>query len=215
MTRTVHIVDDDTAVLKGLHLLMSSVELQTKAYHSAREFLQSYDQGGCARSDCLIADVRMPDMSGLELQEALIDRQSELPLILISGHGDISMAVKAMQAGAQSFIEKPVPEQHLIDEVFKALRPKRRPGDGRIAILASYREQLTERQREVFDLLVQGLRTKAVASRLGISPRTVEVHRSGILERLGAQSFSQLMTSTFEAELLGGLNRDDGEEAEA
>jgi FixJ family two-component response regulator len=212
MTRTVHIVDDDAAVLKGLHLLMQSVELQARTYRSAKEFLASLDAGECDSSDCLILDVRMPDMSGLELQAKLKERAAAIPLILISGHGDISMAVKAVRAGAQSFIEKPVAEQELIDEVFAALRPKARPSDGRDAILQSYREQLTERQRDVFDLLVQGLRSKDVAARLRISPRTVEVHRAAILERLGAPSFSQLMSSTLENEQsLGSVN--EGESA--
>ncbi len=200
MTRTVHIVDDDAAVLKSLHELMSSVELATRTYHSAREFLTSYDAGQCTAGDCLILDVRMPDMSGLELQAELKERGCAVPLILISGRGDIPMAVKAVRDGARHFLPKPVPHQELIDEVFAALRPKPPAGHGRHSILASYRGQLTDRQREVFDLLVQGLQTKAIASRLGISPRTVEVHRAGILERLGAASFSQLMTSTFEAE---------------
>ncbi len=212
MTRTVHIVDDDAAVLKGLHLLMQSVELQARTYRSAKEFLASLDAGECDSSDCLILDVRMPDMSGLELQAKMKERAAAIPLILISGHGDISMAVKAVRAGAQSFIEKPVAEQELIDEVFAALRPKARPSDGRDAILQSYREQLTERQRDVFDLLVQGLRSKDVAARLRISPRTVEVHRAAILERLGAPSFSQLMSSTLENEQsLGSVN--EGESA--
>lgn len=212
MTRTVHIVDDDAAVLKGLLLLMQSVELQARTYRSAKEFLASLDAGECDSSDCLILDVRMPDMSGLELQAKLKERAAAIPLILISGHGDISMAVKAVRAGAQSFIEKPVAEQELIDEVFAALRPKARPSDGRDAILQSYREQLTERQRDVFDLLVQGLRSKDVAARLRISPRTVEVHRAAILERLGAPSFSQLMSSTLENEQsLGSVN--EGESA--
>lgn len=118
------------------------------------------------------------------------------------------MAVKAVRAGAQSFIEKPVAEQELIDEVFAALRPKPRPQAGRDAILESYREQLTDRQSTVFDLLVQGLRSKDVASRLKISPRTVEVHRAAILERLGAQSFSQLMSETLDREN-GTGDRDD------
>lgn len=200
MTRIVHIVDDDEAVLKGLHLLMRSVDLQVRTYRSAREFLASYDAGSCASDDCLVLDVRMPDMSGLELQAKLKERGSRLPIILISGHGDIAMAVKAVRAGAQSFIEKPVAEQELVDEVFAALRPKPRAQAGREAALNAYREQLTERQRTVFDLLVQGLRSKDIASRMGISPRTVEVHRAAILERLGASSFSQLMSEALDHE---------------
>lgn len=199
MKGTVHIIDDDDAVRKALRLLMVSVQLDVATYGSASEFLDRVEDLGTGGGDCLVVDVRMPEMSGLELQQELRRRRlGRLPVILMSGHGDIPMAVRAMKDGALTFLEKPVDEQALIDHVFAAMRPRRNAAEEAQAVLAGYREKLTQRQAEVFDLLVQGLQTKAIAQRLSLSPRTIEVHRAKILERLEMRSFSTLLTTALD-----------------
>jgi FixJ family two-component response regulator len=193
MIRRVHIVDDDAAVRRALALLMASVPLDVALYASAQEFLDAFPGLDADERYCLVADVRMPGMSGLELQGELKSRDIAIPTILISGHGDVPMAVRAMRNGAVTFLEKPVAEQELIDTVLDVLaRPREQLARGRGGLQAN-RAKLTPRQREVFDLLRQGLRTKEVAKRLAVSPRTVEVHRAKLLERLGAMSFTHLI----------------------
>jgi two-component system response regulator FixJ len=201
MTRTVHIVDDDEGVRKSLKLLMSSVQLAAETYASAREFLACVGRLDGESQHCVVVDVRMPEMSGLELQEELRRRNAAIPLIVMSGYGDIPMAVRAMKAGARTFLEKPVDEQALIDEVFAALKPARDRSEGSHLVLVRHRERLTQRQRQVFDLLVRGLQTKQIAKRLGISHRTVEVHRSKILARLEATTFANLLSTVLERDL--------------
>lgn len=194
MSSIVYLVDDDASVRRALSLLLSSVELEVKAFSSAGEFLVAYPKLRGQARECLILDVRMPGMSGLDLQVELASRHLELPVIMLSGHADVPMAVKAMRAGAVTFLEKPVNEQELIDTVLGVLKSApARGGGGKHERLEAHRAQLTERQRSIYDLLMQGLQTKEVARRLEISPRTVEVHRSRILERLGARSFTQLI----------------------
>ena len=197
MKGTVHIVDDDDGVRKSLRLLMSSVQLDAETYVSARAFLDRIDALDDAVAHCLIFDVRMPDMNGLELQEELRRRNCRHPVILLSGYGDVPMAVRAMNAGARTFLEKSCDEQHLIDQVFAALKATR-GSDGARSTLARYRDQLTMRQADVFDLLVQGLQTKPIAEHLGISSRTVEAHRAKILRRLNVSSFSQLLSQALQ-----------------
>lgn len=192
-TGTVHIVDDDAAVRRALKLLMQSVQLDVELYASAADLLAAADVLGGEARCCLVLDVRMPGMSGLELQAELGRREIDVPTIVISGHGDVPMAVRAMRGGAVTFLEKPVKEQELIDTVMEVLSRPREPVSRGQAALEAHRARLTPRQREVFDLLRQGLRTKEVAKRLDVSPRTVEVHRAKLLERLGATSFTHLI----------------------
>ena len=199
MKRTVHIVDDDDGVRKSLRLLMSSVQLEAETYASARAFLDRMGDLDDAAAHCLILDVRMPEMNGLELQEELRRRNCRHPVILLSGFGDVPMAVRAMNAGARTFLEKSCDEQHLIDQVFAALKSTR-GSDGARNTLARYREQLTMRQADVFDLLVQGLQSKPIAEHLGISSRTVEAHRAKILRRLNATSFAQLLSQALQTD---------------
>lgn len=194
MDGKVHIVDDDAAVRRALRLLMQSVQLDVAVYASAAEFIEAAGSIPESERNCLVLDVRMPGMSGLELQTELARRAIDLPAIVISGHGDVPMAVRAMRNGAVTFLEKPVKEQELIDTVLDVLsRPRGQPPPRASAPLEAHRAKLTPRQREVFDLLRQGLRTKEVAKRLDVSPRTVEVHRAKLLERLGATSFTHLI----------------------
>jgi two-component system response regulator FixJ len=194
MSHTVFIVDDDAAVRKALCLLFKSVQLEAEAFVSGEDFLKNYQPlAGEARA-CIVADVRLPGMSGLELQEEMARRNIRIPIIVISGHTTIVQAVHAMQLGALTVLEKPMNEQELIDTVHRALKVS--PTEdmpGKSIAIDRYRGLLTERQREVFDLLLKGLPTKAVARQLGLSHRTVETHRANILERLQIHSFSDVL----------------------
>jgi two-component system, LuxR family, response regulator FixJ len=189
---TVFVVDDDDAVRDSLGMLLESVGLRCRSYPSAAEFLLAYkpDHAGC-----LVLDIRMPGMSGIELQERLNEIGAILPVIFITGHGDVPLAVKAMRAGAVDFLQKPYNEQELLDRIHRALQ-----GDGERRRELSERDlivrrhgKLTPREREVFDLIVQGKPNKVVASDLGVSQRTVEIHRSRVMEKMEATSFAHLM----------------------
>ena len=197
----VFIVDDDDAVRKALGLLLCSVGLDTESYPSAQDFLAAYHPGDRPQAECLVVDVRMPGMSGLELQDELRARGLDIPVIMLSGYADVPMAVRAMRAGALTFLKKPVNEQELIDCIQDALK-RRAPNGGvrtRSNLIEEYRGLLTPRQREVFDLILKGLQTKHIADRLALSPRTVEVHRAKILERLHATTSAELIRQLFEA----------------
>jgi two-component system, LuxR family, response regulator FixJ len=195
MPRIAFLIDDDVAVRRALALLFRSVRLEVQTFASAEEFLDLYRPHAPDARRCLVTDVRMPGMNGLELQEELRRRNIVLPLILISGHADVRLAVRAMRAGALTVLEKPVNEQELIDVVHQALNSHDlgEMANGQSSALEVQRALLTERQRDVFDLLIRGLQTKDVARQLDLSPRTVEVHRANILERLHISSFSQLL----------------------
>ena len=190
----VYLIDDDAAVLEALALLLHSVKLAVETFSSADAFLARLQAKPVAAHACLITDMRMPGMSGLDLQSELARRHVHIPIIVLSAHADVPIAVRAMRSGALSVLEKPVNEQELIDLIHQALNGTQAaaklhgsPG------LEEHRARLTERQREVFDELMKGLQTKEVARRLGLSHRTVEVHRANILERLQVGSFSQLL----------------------
>ena len=195
MSSLAYLIDDDVAVRRALALLFRSAQLEVQTFASAEEFLDLYRPHAPDARRCLVSDVRMPGMSGLELQEELLKRNLVLPLILISGHADVALAVRAMRAGALTVLEKPVDEQELIDAVYQALNGNGAAAgsQGYLSALELQRAMLTDRQRDVFDLLIRGLQTKDVARQLDLSPRTVEVHRAHILERLHASSFSQLL----------------------
>ena len=203
MVKTVYLIDDDAAVRKALALVLRSVQLDAVTYSSAEEFLAAYQPAATGDRHCLITDVRMPGMSGLELQGVLAQRKCYIPIIIISAHADIPQAVRAMRAGALSVLEKPVNEQELIDVINQALHgPELHDAASQKLSLDTCRERLTGRQREVFDLLMQGFQTKEVARHLKLSHRTVEVHRAKILERLEISSFSHLLRR-----LLGAIER--------
>ena len=186
----VHVVDDESAIRDSLGMLLRSVGLKSRAYAGAREFLDSWRPQA---SECLVCDVRMPGMSGLELQEALNARGAHLPVVLITGHGDVAMAVRAMKAGASDFIEKPFNDQVLLDAVNRALaRARDGQGAGRAEVEARL-ETLTPREREVLLLVAEGRPNKVVATRLGLSTRTVEVHRAKVMEKMQARSLAELV----------------------
>jgi len=188
----VHIVDDDEAVRDSLRLLLYSVGIEAITYGSAADFLQRCD---CERPGCLIADVRMPGMSGLDLQKELVRRDVPLPVIIITAHGDTPMAVGALKAGACDFVEKPYDDQYLIDTVRHAIERGTRlwRAHERVTKARADYESLTPREREVMALVVAGESSKVIAGHLGISPRTVEIHRARIMEKVNARGLADLV----------------------
>ena len=186
------IVDDDMAVRESLRMLLEAARFAVKEFDSARALL---DSPFLQESGCVVADIRMPDMDGLELQEQLIQRQIGLPVIIVTGHGDVGLAVRAMKAGAVDFIEKPYDEQLMLDSVGRALScSKERRGQASLARTAEGRiSQLTLRERQVLEHLVAGRANKVIAYELDISPRTVEIHRAHLMEKMQARSLSDLI----------------------
>jgi len=186
------VVDDDEAVRSSMKLLLKSVGLPAVAYSSAQEFLENHDP---QQPGCVVLDVRMPGMSGLELQQLLNLRGAIIPVIFITGHGDIPMAVEAMQHGAFDFLQKPFRDQDLLDRVQKALDKDR---SNRVQLreknrIHERRESLTPREREILDLMTRGKPNKVMAADLGVSQRTVEIHRARVMEKMGANSLAQLV----------------------
>jgi two-component system, LuxR family, response regulator FixJ len=188
----VYLVDDDDAVRDSLGMLFKSIGLEHDAYASALDFLRDYDP---AKHSCLVADIRMPGLSGLELQQRLNEQRAEIPIIFITGHGDVPMAVTAMKSGAADFIQKPFRDQDLIDRINKALardrdrRKERVEQDeirGRIALL-------TPREKEVMQCVVRGQANKVIAMDLGVSQRTVELHRARVMKKLKLRSVAELV----------------------
>jgi len=194
---TVFIVDDDEAVRDSIKELIRALGLAAETYASAQSFLQSFDPN---RPGCLVLDVRMAHMSGPALQEKLDALGASIPIVFISGHGDIAVAVKAIKAGAVDFVQKPYREQQLVDSINDALQldaAARREAGMHIGF-AERQAILTQREREVMALMVRGLPSKVIAQTLGISYRTVELHRSHVLEKLGVHSAAELIRLTLE-----------------
>lgn len=189
---TVFIVDDDQAIRHAMELLMRSVGLRYEIFHSGDDFLEHYSPD---RPGCLVLDIRMPGMGGLELQQKLIELHSTLPIIFITGHGDVPMAVKAMQKGAVDFIQKPFRDQELLDRVHEALKTdeERRSEREEQDDIAARIDKLTKREHEVMDLVVTGKPNKVIAYELGVSQRTVEIHRARVMEKMEARSLAELV----------------------
>jgi FixJ family two-component response regulator len=182
---TIFVVDDEQPVRDSLRWLLEPLQFHIETYASARDFLSAYDP---ARPGCLVLDVRMPRMSGLELQEELNARQIRIPIIIITGHGDVPMAVRAMKAGAVDFVEKPFNEQTLLERIQHALDTdarERREEVERQAVLERI-GALTSRERDVLTRVVAGKSNKLVAAELSVSTKTVEAHRHNIMQKLGA-----------------------------
>ena len=192
---TVFIVDDDAEVRAALQLLMQSVGLPVEAFASAQDYLDSFDP---ERPGCLVLDIRMPGMSGLELQERLSEEPLHPPIVIITGHGDVPIAVRAVQAGASDFIEKPFRDQVLLDSVHRAITQdaESRGEASRIADIEKRLARLTPREREVLELVMAGDRNKVIALRLGVSQSTVEAHRAKVMEKMEAKTLSDLMRMT-------------------
>jgi two-component system response regulator FixJ len=194
----VFVVDDDADIRDSMRMLLEVAGFKVRSYNSAKHFLaDDYPKHGC-----LIADIRMPDMSGLELQVEVTRRHIDLPVIIITGHGDVPLAVQAMKAGAVDFIEKPFDDDLMLTSVKRAMeagsRARERAAESKAAkdLLSS----LTPRERGVLDKLVQGRSNKVVAYELGISPRTVEIHRAHIMSKMDASSLSDLVRVVLAAE---------------
>lgn len=191
--QTVFVIDDDAAVRDSIQELVESVGLQAEGYSSALAFLDTFQP---QRPGCLVLDVRMAEMSGLVLQQKLNELGARIPVIVLTGHGDVSMAVQAMKAGAIDFIQKPYPEQALLDSINAALAmdAKARRLSMASADLEQRLETLTDREREVLNLTLSGSTSKEIAQELAISPRTVETHRKNILQKLEIHTVKDLLS---------------------
>jgi len=188
----VFIVEDDPSMRNALKNLLRSVGLDCQLYTSAQEFL---DAEKPAVPSCLILDVRLPGMSGLDLQKELGKEDIQIPVIFITAHGDIPMSVRAMKAGAVEFLPKPFRDQDLLDAIQMSLMQdrKRRERDSEIAVLQKRLQALTPREREVFPLVVSGRSNKEIAGEIGISEITVKVHRGNLMRKMQATSFAELL----------------------
>ncbi len=191
----VHIVDDDEAVRQSLAFLLSAAGIPVRVYDSATSFLQALPS---VQDGCLITDVRMPDLTGIELLQRLREKSVSLPVIVITGHGDIPLAVEAMKSGAIDFIEKPFAEDAILKAVHAAEARVRKLGqrsEEEAAVVARL-ASLSERERQVLDGLVAGDANKTIAHDLGISPRTVEVYRANVMNKMNAKTLSELIRMT-------------------
>jgi FixJ family two-component response regulator len=197
--RTVFVVDDDSAVRETLGSLFRSIELRVELFGSAQEFTQSNMPDAAS---CLVLDIRLPGISGLDFQSQLAEAGIHVPIIFMTGHGDIPMSVKAMKAGAIDFLTKPFRDQDMLDAVVKALErdEKRRKGEKTESAVRILFESLTSREREVMALVVQGLMNKQIAAKLDLSEITVKVHRSHMMQKMQARSLIDLLEM---ADLLG------------
>jgi FixJ family two-component response regulator len=190
----VYLVDDDDAVRDSLGMLFESVGLDCESFSSALEFLQHYDRN---RHSCLVADIRMPGLSGLELQQRLNEERAAIPVIFITGHGDVPMAVSAMKAGASDFVQKPFRDQDLVDRIHKALQvdKERRAASAKEKIVRDRLALLTPRETEVMQRVVRGQANKVIAMDLGVSQRTVELHRARVMQKLKLRSVADLVSA--------------------
>ena len=188
----VFVVDDDAEMRESLRNLIRSVGLRVEAFPSAPEFLQSKrpDAPGC-----MILDVRLPGLSGLDLQKRMAEADVEIPIIFITGHGDIPMTVQAMKAGAVEFLTKPFRDQDLLDAIQEALERDRQTREQRaeVEVLRRRFDSLTPREGEVMELMVAGLLNKQIAAELGASETTVKIHRHHVMEKMGASSLAELV----------------------
>lgn len=189
----VFIVDDDPTVLEATQMLVSSMGFTVRTFVSAVEFLDAFESDW---RGCLILDVRMPTMSGIDLQNELNDRKCNLPIIFITGHGDVPLAVRAMQAGAVDFLEKPYNDQRLLDDINKAFEMEQAwfSKHEEVAEIEEKLSTLTPRENEVMARVVAGEANKVIAAELGLSERTVEIHRSRVMSKMNCRSVAELVT---------------------
>ena len=188
---TIFVVDDDARVRDSLRYLLESVSLPVETFGSAADFLRAC---GPHCHGCLILDIRMPDISGLQLQDIMIERGCRLPIIMLTGHGDVRTAVRAVQKGAAEFFEKPFNGQELLDRIQSVLAADahRHREESANAAIRKRIESLTLRERDVLDWIVCGTSNKRIAAELGISIKTVEVHRARVMEKMGVKSVAEL-----------------------
>jgi two-component system response regulator FixJ len=195
----IHVVDDDASVRDSLALLLESAGFQVRAYDSAVQFLAAASPGGVG---CVLTDVQMPELNGLELQQRMGSLGIRLPVIVMTGHADVPIAVQALKAGAADFLEKPFDDDQLLSAVQRAIAASQRARDEATAVadIAARLATLTPREREVLDRLVAGQPNKTIAYDLGSSPRTVEVHRARVMEKMHARSLAELVRMTIATE---------------
>ncbi|HAW30639.1 MAG TPA: DNA-binding response regulator [Planctomycetaceae bacterium] len=203
---TVFVVDDDPAIRKSLRWLIESVGLKVQTHELASEFLESYSP---EIPGCLVLDIRIPGMSGLELQEKLRERGYDIPVIIVSGYGDVPMAVRAMKAGAIDFLEKPVSDQVLLDYIQKGIETDIKNKQNRIQNqdLMERKELLTRREREVMEYVVAGFSSREIAGTLNVSFKTVEAHRAKIMKKMQARSVPKLIQMDLQIKDVPEYNR--------
>lgn len=197
-TRLIHLVDDDEAIRHSASFMLRHAGFRVKTYVDGVAFL---DQAEQAEKGCILLDVQMPKMDGLQVQEALNERGVAMPVIVLTGHGDVAVAVRAMKAGAVDFVEKPYAKQTLVDALTRAF--ERLEARRKEEVLADEArgliEHLTGREKEVLNGLVDGQTNKEIAISLDISPRTVEIHRANVMEKMGASNLSTVLRIAFAA----------------
>jgi RNA polymerase sigma factor (sigma-70 family) len=189
---TIFIVDDDEAIRDSLDVLLKTVDLNTTTFSSGDEFLEAYDPGW---EGCILLDIRMPGTSGMEVQKRLAESGCSIPIIFITGHGDIPMAVEAMHIGAFDFIQKPFRDQDLLDRIDQALTTsdEQEQQSARKKTVQNQFQTLTPREQEVMQFVVHGSANKVIAMDLGVSQRTVEIHRARVMEKMQARSLAELV----------------------
>jgi two-component system response regulator FixJ len=188
----VHIVDDDDSIRDSLRMFFKSFNIDTILYHSAQDFLDNYQITG---PSCVLLDQRMPQMDGLQLLNLLQEKDIQIPVIMMTGYGEVTTAVRAMKAGAVDFVEKPFDHDYLLTSIYRSIDSHKQQQSNELQqqICRERVAALTHREREVFHLITQGLINKVVADKLGISTRTVEAHRANIMEKLEANTLSELV----------------------
>lgn len=189
---TVHVVEDDEAVRDSLQLMLRSAGLNVATYSNANDFLAEWTD---AMAGCIVLDIRMPGMDGMELQKRLNEHHSLLPIIFVTGHGDVPLAVEAMKHGAVEFIQKPYREEELLDKIRDALKKdaEQRESLNQRQEIVHRIETLTPREREIMDRMIAGQANKVIAIELDISQRTVEIHRSRVMHKMGTHSLAHLV----------------------
>jgi len=198
---SVFIIDDEEPIRSALTLLMESVGLKAESFASAQEYLEQFD---ASKSGCIILDVRMPRISGLDLQARLTAEKIHPPIIIITGHGDVPMAVRAVTAGAVDFIEKPFNNQSMLDSVHRAIEldAVQRGESSRLQDIEAHYNSLTPREKEVLQYVIEGKRNKVIAFDMNISQSTVEAHRSKVMEKMTANTLSDLMRMALSLKLI-------------
>ncbi len=213
MTPTVFIVDDDPAVRDSLALLIRAQGMRVLSFGSAQEFLDNYQEGEIG---CVVLDIRMPQITGLALQDTLIQRNITIPLIFVTGHGDVEQCSRAFKNGAIDFLTKPVNRDSLVESLRKAIRISIRQHSHEVETqeVTARLQRISGREREVLELVADGLSSKEIARALELSPRTVEVHRANLFSKLGVDSLADLIRFYLKALEATGMKRDNGDNTE-
>ncbi|RMC99926.1 DNA-binding response regulator [Aquitalea palustris] len=208
MMPTVFIVDDDPAVRDSLALLIMAQGMRTVTFASAMEFLDSYTEGEIG---CMVLDIRMPQITGLALQEKLVERGVTIPIVFITGHGDIEQCRRAFQSGAIDFLTKPIDQNRLIDSLRKGIRMSihQQQQEEETQEVMQLLDRISGREREVLELVADGMSSKEIARQLDLSPRTIEVHRANLFSKLGVDSLADLIRFYLKALEATGKKRSD------